>query len=236
MSEEIEKTLRALNMHGFDTVFAENKETAKKIILDFIPESTVVGIGDSTTLFQIGVIEQLHTRGISILNPFTGTTYQADIWRSVAVRSLLADIFLTGTNAVTQDGKLVNVDYVGNRVAGMFFGPKKVVIAIGRNKIVKDVDAALQRVKETIAPQHAKTRGFKTPCVSTGKCVDCEAKERICSITTIIERRPALTEIKVILIDEDLGLGWNPHWPTERINKVRMEYEKYVWNPSRGHS
>ena len=231
MGEEIERTLRALKMHGFDAVFAENKEAAKKTILDLIPEGTLVGIGDSTTLFQTGVIEQLHARGISIINPFSAKTFKLKIWRSVAARSIQADIFLTGTNAVTQDGKLVNVDNVGNRVAGMIFGPEKVMIVVGRNKIVIDVDEALHQIKEVIAPQHAKTRGFKVPCASTGKCVDCEVKERTCHVITIIERRPALTEVKVVLIDEDLGLGWNSHWSTERINKIKTEYEKHVWNP-----
>jgi L-lactate utilization protein LutB len=231
MSEEIEMTLRALEKHGFDAVFADDREVAKKIIMQSVPENAVVGIGDSTTLFQIGVIEQLHSRGLSIVNPFSAKIFQPKIWRSVAARSFLSDIFLTGTNAVTQDGKLLNIDYVGNRVAGMIFGPEKVTIVVGKNKIVRNIDEALQRVKHIIAPQHAKMRGFNVPCVTTGKCTDCAVKERICHVTTIIERRPALTEIKIILIDEDLGLGWNPQWPTERINKILMAYKKHVWNP-----
>jgi len=139
------------------------------------------------------------------------------------------DVLITGTNAITTDGKLVNIDAVGNRVAAMIFGPKKVIIVVGRNKIVKDVKEALHRIKNVIAPYHAKTKDFATPCAQTGKCSDCSSNRRICSVTTIMEKKPWRTDITIVLIDEDLGLSWDEKWSTERIARIKSDYEKVTW-------
>jgi hypothetical protein len=139
------------------------------------------------------------------------------------------DVLVAGANAVTEDGKLVNVDAVGNRVASMVFGPRKVFIIAGKNKIVKNVDEALHRIKNIVAPFHARTKGFATPCARTGKCSDCNAPKRICNVISIMEKRPWRTEISVILVDEDLGLSWDETWPEERIGKIKSNYEKVTW-------
>jgi hypothetical protein len=111
----------------------------------------------------------------------------------------------------------------------MIFGPRKVFIIAGRNKIVKDVNEALYRIKNLIAPFHARTKGFATPCAQAGKCIDCNAPKRICSVVSIIERRPWRTEISVILVDEDLGLSWDETWPEDRIRRIKSNYEKVTW-------
>jgi hypothetical protein len=111
----------------------------------------------------------------------------------------------------------------------MIFGPKKVIIIVGRNKIVKDVEDALYRIKNVIAPHHAKTKEFRTPCSQTGNCNDCSSNRRICNVTTIIEKKPWRTDITIILIDEDLGLSWDEEWQNTRINKIRSNYEKATW-------
>jgi len=139
------------------------------------------------------------------------------------------DVLVCGTNAVTRDGKLVNIDAVGNGVASMIFGPRKVFIIAGKNKIVKNVDEALYRIKNVIAPFHARTKRFTTPCAQTGKCSDCSAPKRICSIVSIIEKRPWRTEISVILVNEDLGLSWDETWPKDRIRRIKSNYEKVTW-------
>jgi hypothetical protein len=233
LEAQIEAALRNLLANNFEARFAENRDTAKKIVSGSILKNTIVGIGDSATVRQIGIIEELEKKRIRVLNPFsrelttdhTKTVVRDDISRQI----FSCDVFVCGANAVTEDGKLVNIDAVGNRVASMIFGPRKVFIILGKNKIVKNVDSALQRIKNLIAPFHTRTKEFATPCAQTGKCIDCSAPERICNVTTIIEKKPWRTEMIVVLVNEDLGLGWDETWPEERINKIKSNYENVTW-------
>ena len=233
MDAQIEVALRNLLANNFEARFAENSDTAKKIVSGSISKNTIVGIGDSATVRQIGIIEELEKKEIRVLNPFsrelTAEPTKTMVRDSVSRRIFSCDVLVSGTNAVTKDGKLVNIDAVGNRVASMIFGPRKVFIIAGKNKIVKDVDEALYRIKNLIAPFHARTKRFATPCAQTGKCSDCSAPKRICSVTSIIEKRPWRTEISVILVDEDLGLSWDETWPKDRIAKIKSNYEKVTW-------
>lgn len=229
----MEETLKNLVANNFEAKLADNSNTVKKIVLNSISKNAIVGVGDSSTVRQIGIVEELEKRGIRVLNPFSReftidpakTIVRDDISRQI----FSCDVLVSGTNAVTMDGKLVNIDAVGNRVASMIFGPKKVFITIGRNKIVKDVEDALYRIKNIIAPFHAKTKRFATPCAQTGKCSDCCAPKRICSVISIIEKRPWRTEVSVILVNEDLGLSWDETWPEDRILKIKSNYEKVTW-------
>jgi hypothetical protein len=229
----MEETLKNLLANNFDAKLAENSNTVKKIVLSSISKNAIVGVGDSATVRQIGIVEELEKRGIRVLNPFSReltidaakTMVRDDISRQI----FSCDVLVSGTNAVTSDGKLVNVDGVGNRVASMIFGPRKVIVVAGRNKTVKDVDEALYRIKNLIAPFHARTKGFATPCAQTGKCSNCSAPRRICSVISIIEKRPWRTEISVILVNEDLGLSWDETWPEDRILKTKSNYEKVTW-------
>jgi hypothetical protein len=233
MDAQMEETLKNLLANNFDAKFAENSDVVKQIVLSSISKDAIVGIGDSATLRQVEIVEELEKKGIRVLNPFSKelttdsgkTMVRDDISRQI----FSCDVIVTGTNAVTRDGKLVNIDAVGNRVASMIFGPRKVFIIAGKNKIVKDVDEALYRIKNLIAPFHARTKGFATPCAQTGKCSDCSTPKRICSVTSIIEKRPWRTEISIILVDEDLGLSWDETWPDDRILKIKSNYEKVTW-------
>jgi hypothetical protein len=233
LDAQIEVALRNLLANNFDARFAENSDTAKKIVSGSISKNTIVGIGDSATVRQIGIIEELEKKGVRVLNPFsrelTNDPAKTALRDNISRQIFSCDVFVCGTNAVTRDGKLVNIDAVGNRVASMIFGPRKVFIIAGKNKIVKDVDEALYRIKNLIAPFHARTKRFATPCVKTGKCSDCSAPKRICSVTSIIEKRPWRTEISVILVDEDLGLSWDETWPEDRILKAKSNYEEVTW-------
>jgi len=233
LDAQIEVALRNLLANNFDARFAENSDTAKKIVSGSISKNTIVGIGDSATVRQSGILEELEKKRIRVLNPFSRelTTEHAKtvVRDNISRRIFSCDVFVCGANAVTRDGKLVNIDAVGNRVASMIFGPRKVFIIVGKNKIVKDVDEALYRVKNLIAPFHARTKGFAAPCAKTGKCSDCSAPERICSVTSIMEKRPWRTEISVILVDEDLGLSWDEAWAEDRILRIKSNYEKVTW-------
>lgn len=121
-------------------------------------------------------------------------------------QSLLVDLFITGTNAVTETGELVNLDMVGNRVAGITFGPKHVVVLVGRNKIVPDLEEAMVRIKDYAAPTNAMRLDKKTPCVKTSRCEECKSPDRICNSWTITQKSFPKGRIKVVLINEDMGL------------------------------
>ncbi|MEM3137804.1 MAG: LUD domain-containing protein, partial [Thermofilaceae archaeon] len=108
-------------------------------------------------------------------------------------------------NAVTMDGKLISIDGVGNRVAAMIFGPKRVIVVAGKNKLVRDVKEGLWRAKNIAAVMNCKRLKLKTPCVKLDRCLDCSSPERACNITVIVERKPSLTDFHVILVNEDLG-------------------------------
>jgi hypothetical protein len=244
MGTDIEKSLSSLRSRHIKGIFAEDYEEANQKILALIPLNATVGIGDSTSMRQLGILQALRGRGTKILNPFEpkGEKISVENFRqrraTVLKDATLSDVFLTGTNALTQDGKLVNVDATGNRVAGMFWGHSLSIIVVGRNKIVKNLDEALQRIRNIIAPSHFRIRtgelgGRKreTPCVVTGRCNDCRAEDRGCNIFTIIEGKPSQTNLNVILVNQDLGLGWDPTWPQERISKILDNYKKFVWVP-----
>ena len=128
-----------------------------------------------------------------------------------------------------EHGKIVNIDRAGNRVAGMIFGAPRVILVVGRNKIVKNLEEALYRIKNIIAPEHAKRKGMKTPCADSGHCIDCDNPERLCNVTAILEKRPAYTDFSVILINKDLGLGWDPSWRKDRIARIRSNYSHNTW-------
>ena len=244
MDTNTEKILSSLRSRHIKGIFAEDYEEANQKILALIPLNATVGIGDSTSMRQLGILGPLRERGTKVLNPFEPKEEEISVegFRQRRARvvkdATLSDVFLTGTNALTQDGKLVNVDATGNRVAGMFWGHPLSIIVVGRNKIVKDLDEALQRIRNIIAPSHFRIRtgelgGRKreTPCVVTGKCNDCRAVDRGCNIFTIIEGKPSQTDLNVILVNQDLGLGWDPSWPQERISKILDNYKKFVWVP-----
>lgn len=230
---QTEETLRNLRANNFDAHFVKSGGVAKEMVLDMIPKDHVVGVGDSATVRQTGIVKELEKRGTRILNPFsrklTTDPSKREMRHAMSKRIFRSDVLITGTNAITADGKLVNIDAVGNRVAAMIFGPKKVIIVAGRNKVVEDIEEALYRIKNIIAPYHAKTKDFTTPCAKTGKCTNCSADRRICNVTTIMEKRPWRTDITIILIDEDLGLGWDEKWSRERIGQIKSNYEKVTW-------
>ncbi|MDZ7599242.1 MAG: lactate utilization protein [Desulfobacterales bacterium] len=123
-----------------------------------------------------------------------------------AGRPSAVDLFFTGSNAVTEHGQLVNLDMQGNRVAALAFGPKKVVVLVGRNKIVPDIASAMARIKRYAAPANAMRLDKQTPCAKTGRCEDCRSPGRICNTWTITEKSWPTGRVTVILINADLGL------------------------------
>ncbi len=234
MDDEIKKTLTALRKRHINAFFAADVATARQKTVSLVPEGAVVGLGDSTTARQMDITQALREKGARVLNPFEVTSNEDR--ERLHHDATLCDVFLAGTNALTRDGRLVNVDAVGNRVAGMFWGHPLSIVIVGKNKIVRDLDEAFTRIRQVIAPTHFRIRTVEmggkarnTPCVATGECGDCRATDRGCNVFTIIEGKPIYTDLNVIIVDQDLGLGWDPAWPAERIAQIREHYKKFVW-------
>jgi len=161
-------------------------------------------VGGSVTLTETGLLDALGKRKISFISP--GQAKNIDERSELTRKSFSSDIFLSSVNAVTEDGKLFNVDATGNRVGAMFIGPQKTIVVAGVNKIVKNIESAERRLREWTAPQNAKRLGKKTPCVETGLCADCSSPDRICNIYVTLAKRPTRTEVVVILVGEKLGI------------------------------
>ncbi len=207
---KLQKVINKLVSNNFDVFYANDIESAKLIfetsILKNI-EFSSVSYADSITMQKTGVLQLLKNTGsVEFID-----TFDPNDSRSVKIkkrkRALTVDLFLTGTNAITETGCLVNLDMVGNRVAPLIFGPRNIVLFVGKNKIVKNIDEAFKRVKTISAPENAKRhKEFKLPCQKTGICHDCKSEQRICNTWTIIEKSYPKNRIKIILIDEDIGL------------------------------
>ena len=200
-----EKIVKTLEKNLFTATYVQNREAATAKLLELIPTSATIGFGGSVTLAQLGIIAKLEERGNPVLN-YMKPGLTPEEMRAIRRQHLLSDVFLSGTNAVTLDGKLVNVDATGNRVGAMLFGPEKVIIVVGINKIVCDVAEAEKRVKLWASPPNNKRLGYPNPCAQTGVCVDCQGPTRICNITTIMHKKPRQTDVHVIVVGEELGL------------------------------
>jgi len=210
--EKISALIEILNKNNISAFYLENKSQAFEKVMSMIPEGSIVGFGDSVTLRQIGLVDALEKGNYTFLNPWQkGITVEESISRKK--RALTSDIFVTGTNALTLDGKIVNIDGHGNRAAAMLFGPDQVIIVIGINKIVENLEEALGRIRKTAAPLNVKRHPEfdpMPPCGLTGECSDCSSPWRICNKTVIIERqfnnskyKPVIT---VVIVGEELGL------------------------------
>jgi hypothetical protein len=233
-SSAIDETIGYLKKRSMIGWKAADAAHARKIIKGIVPDGAVVGIGDSSSVRQIGVIPELEAQGNRVLNGFNPSHEIKDVQTHFShgfwpmLRSTVCDVFLTGSNAITRDGKIVNVDGNGNRVAGMVWGHPICILVIGRNKIVQNLDQALDRVKNVISPEHLRRKGAPSPCTRTGYCHDCLGETKVCAVTTIIERKPAHTQIHVVIVDDDLGLGWDPAWPLERIERIVRQHESHM--------
>ncbi|NWF91417.1 MAG: lactate utilization protein [Syntrophaceae bacterium] len=203
--KQVERTIQALKKNNFEALFVSDSKAAFEEVMRRIPDGATVGIGGSLTLAQIGLLDALGNRNIQLIWPFRQAKNPEEM-HGLIQKSFSSDIFLSSANAVTEDGKLFNVDASGNRVGAMFIGPKKVMLVCGVNKIVKDIDAAERRVREWTAPQNAKRLNRKTPCVETGVCSDCSSPDRICNIYVTLAKKPVRTDIVVILVGEKLGI------------------------------
>lgn len=195
------KNLQRNNMAGF---LVQDKKELLDLLRKLIADGTAVGCGDSVTLEQMGVFEDLRKRDVVFLDKFD-SAFTREEKREIYLKNFSADTFLTGANAVTMDGKIFNIDGNGSRVAPMLYGPKQVIVVAGVNKITEDVESAVKRARQIAAPLDAKRLNKATPCASLGRCIDCRHKERICNDFVLIAGQFIKDRIKVILVNEELG-------------------------------
>jgi hypothetical protein len=194
----------ALKRNGFDARYVATGSEALETVASFIKPGMQVGFGGSMTLRAIGAPERAAAMGASILDhnaPGLSQERKIEILRA----QLSCDLFLSGSNAVTLEGDIVNVDGNGNRVAALSFGPRKTVVVVGANKIVRDLDEALGRLETTASPMNNKRLDRPNPCTRTGTCEDCRGESRICRAYQILRRRPFLSDFTVVVVGEALG-------------------------------
>ncbi len=214
MTESIKRTIESLNKNNMETFLVESRDEALKTALSLLNDGDTVSVGGSVTLTKIGLLEALKGGNYNYLDRYAASSPSEmhEIFR----KSFFADVYFTSSNAITENGELYNVDGNANRVAAMMYGAKKVIVIVGKNKIVKDLDAAVLRVKTIAAPLNCKRLNKETYCVKTGHCVTvdngqscqmgvgCRSKDRICRNFTVMgEHLP--DRVKVIIVNEDLG-------------------------------
>lgn len=206
--KRLEELKEALEGNNFEVFIAETSVDAKRIVLDeILPKLQVKSVswGGSMTFPATGLYEALKARSdMQVLDTYD-KALSPDEMLERRRQSLLVDLYITGTNAVSETGKLINLDALGNRVAAITFGPRQVIILVGRNKVVPEVEDAMFRVKNYAAPVNAMRLDRKTPCVATSFCEECKSPERICNSWGITEKSFPKGRIKVVLINEDLG-------------------------------
>lgn len=206
---KLETVKEALESNNFDVFIAENAKDAATLVLEtIIPSMDINSIswGGSVTFEDTGLYDSIRDRkNFTILDTYDKSLSVSEK-TELRRQALLTDLFITGTNAVTEDGVLVNLDMIGNRVGALTFGPRNVLVLTGRNKIVPDIEWAMDRIKTYAAPANVMRLDMKTPCLKTGVCSECKSSARICNSWTITQKSFPKKRIKIVLINEDLGL------------------------------
>jgi len=204
MEKRVEKTLDGLSKNNMKGIFVKDEDELLKVIKELIAENSIVGVGDSATLLETGILDLLRNGKYNFLDKYQqGLTSEEK--REIYIQNFSADTFLCSTNALTEDGTLYNIDGNGSRVAPMIYGPKQVIIVAGMNKLVQNKEDAERRVRNYVAPIDAKRLNKDTPCTKIGHCVDCKSPNRICNVFVTITRQFVKDRIKVIIVGHTLG-------------------------------
>ena len=201
--DRIQRLISNLELRNIDAFFIESFDEASNKILKMIPDDCTVGVGHSITVQDSGIVRKLIERGNTVFDKTMAMNKEES--KQIKKKALTADWYITGTNAISLQGHIVNIDHSGNRVAAMVFGPDNVVIVVGINKIVDSLSEAIHRTRNVASPMNAKRAGFNPPCVELNKCVDCKSKERVCNSLVIIEGQEVTGRMKVFIVNEISG-------------------------------
>lgn len=204
MEQKIKRTMENLEKNNIEAYFVEDEKSLIEKISGFVTEGDTVSVGGSMTLFETGVIEFLRNGKFNFLDRYK-EGLNADELKDIYRKSFFANAYFVSSNAVTEKGELYNVDGNGNRVAAMLYGPDNVIVIIGVNKIVKDVQEAIARNRECAAPANAKRLNRDTPCAKVGYCMDCSSGGRVCNDYVLIRRQGQKGRIKVVIVGKELG-------------------------------
>ena len=202
--KKIEKTINNLKKNNISGYYVKDNDELINLIKDIAKEGEVVSVGGSMSLFESKVIELLRSGRYEFLDRYKKDLTQEDI-KEIYRKSFFADTYFASANAITEDGEIFNVDGNGNRVAAILYGPDKVVLIVGVNKIVKNIEQAVARNRAISGPANAKRLNLSTPCVKTGQCMECNSEDRICCEYTEIKRQKNPKRMNVIFINDTLG-------------------------------
>lgn len=198
-----QQLVKNLNARFFEAYYCDNKEEAKKKALELIPEGSVVGWGGCLSAEQIGLVDEMRHGNYRAIDRDTASSPEERM--ELMRRCLLSDVFITGANAISMDGQMVNIDGMGNRVSAIVFGPKSVIVVAGMNKVVDTVEDAVVRARTVAAPTNKQRFPAPTPCLFTGTCANCKGEGSICNQFLITRSCRPAGRIKFILVGEDLG-------------------------------
>lgn len=201
----IQRAIKSLESNFFDAVFFHDRKTLINKVLSYIKPKMKIGFGGSLTVRDLGIVERLADQDVVLLDHWKPGLSKEEIGE-IRFQQLTCDLFFSSANAITEKGEIINMDGFGNRTNSTAYGPKKVIIIAGYNKIVSDMNAGIERIKNVAAPMNAKRLNLALPCAETGHCHDCKSEVRICRIISIMQRKPGGTDISVYLINEELGL------------------------------
>lgn len=204
MRETIENTIKSLERNNMRGYHVSDAKELHKLLEDLIPDGSAVGCGDSVTLEQLGVFDYLRDKNVVFYDKHKEGLNSTDK-RELYLKNFRADVFVSGINAVTETGEIINIDGNGSRVAPMIYGPPKVILIAGTNKIAKNAEEGKQRARQIAAPLDVKRLNRNTPCAVSGSCSDCKSPDRICNAFVMIARQLVPERIHVILIDGDFG-------------------------------
>ena len=197
LAQKVIKGLESRNMSGY---YASDREEAKKLALSLIPEGSLVTMGGGQSVWDIGLPQALKEGNYNFLD-----RNLVEDKRAAMLAAYDADVFLASANAITEDGVMVNIDGNANRVSALAFGPKKLVLIVGMNKVCPDVDAAMKRARNVAAPINAQRFGLSTPCAKTGSCMNCKSPDTICCQFLVTRFSRHTGRIHVILVNDNLG-------------------------------
>ena len=204
IEKQIDRTIDNLRKHNMEGFFVKDDMELIELLKELIAEDSVVGVGDSMTLFETGIIDFLREGNYTFLDKYKKCIISEEK-KQIYIQNFSADTFICSTNALTENGELYNIDGNGSRVAPMLYGPKQVILVTGINKIVRNIEEAEKRVRNYSAPIDAKRLDKKTPCTTLGYCVDCKSPNRICNDFVVIRGQFIKDRIKVIIVGKQLG-------------------------------
>lgn len=219
MRQESKIAVKNLIKNNFEASYCDSIEEARTHILNLIPDDGIIGCGDSHTIFALELDEELEKKNcVAIPHTCAVNNYamehnspgykiigNKEEMRDILMQYLVSNVFILGANAITMDGQIINIDGAGNRIAGSLYGSDRIIVIAGANKLVKDLNAGLERIRHVAAQMNNIKYGNELACNKSGICLECRSDQRNCNITNIIHKRPVDSDFYVVIVGEELG-------------------------------